>query len=77
MGFQVRLLITLILLLALPLTVSVITRQSLKSVGHGLLQFILCSGHPAGFDGVAAGMIESLSVFPIFLRVAVVWYATV
>jgi len=47
MGFQVRLLITLILLLALPLTARVITRQRLKSVDHGLLQFILCSVRPA------------------------------
>ena len=38
MGFQVRLLIALILLLALPLTVSVITWQGLKSMDHELME---------------------------------------
>lgn len=62
MGFQVRLLITLVLLLALPLTVSVITWQGLKSMDHGLLQ-------------VAEEFSESRSLQTVDVELAIALYA--
>lgn len=62
MGFQLRLLIACILLLALPLTVSVITWQGLKSMDHELLE-------------VAEEFSESRSLQPVDIELAVAAYA--